>query len=323
MDKITGIDISKKTLDCSITLGDGKTVHKKVGNNAEGFDKLLSLLPQDSHVVMESSGPYYYQLAYFLHGQGVKVSVINALIIKRFCQMRMSRTKTDKKDASMIREYGIAEPLKLWQPDPKSIIKLKQIISMLDMAEKAINMFSNQLEAFGLMPDGDASCAAELTHTIEQHKETRRKLEKEMKETVMEHYAPAYEALLTIPGIGPKTAVMLIAITGNFTKFKHHKELCAYVGFNPGVFESGTSVKARGRISKMGSAWIRKILYLCTWTARKVNVYCKEMYDRLKAKGKPKLVIGIALANKLLRQAFGVGRTLTTFNNNMKINLEL
>jgi transposase len=55
---------------------------------------------------MEASGPYYLQLACYLHDAAGKVSVINPLVIRRFSQMRMSRAKTDKKDAKMIAEYG-------------------------------------------------------------------------------------------------------------------------------------------------------------------------------------------------------------------------
>lgn len=100
--------------------------------------------------------------------------------------------------------------------------------------------------------------------------------------------------------------MMLIAITDDFTKFEHYKQLIAYVGFSPRIYESGTSVRGKGHICKMGKSQIRKLLYLCTWTAKRYNKTCREMYDRLHAKGKPERVIKIAIANKLLKQAFAV-----------------
>ena len=66
----------------------------------------------------------------------------------------------------------------------------------------------------------------------------------------------------------------------------------------------------------MGTGKLRKLLYLCSWSAKRCNVYCKEMYERLKAKSKPEKVIKIAIANKLLRQAFAVGKYGTEFNAN-------
>ena len=88
------------------------------------------------------------------------------------------------------------------------------------------------------------------------------------------------------------------------------------MGLNPRVFESGTSVKGRGHISKMGTSRLRKLLYLCSWSAKKHNVFCKEMYERLKAKNKPEKVIKVAIANKLIRQAFAVGTNGDVFKNN-------
>lgn len=67
---------------------------------------LLELLTLENICVMEDSGVYYLKLATFLSDKGIAVSVINPLIIRRFSQMRMSRAKTDKKDAMLIAEYG-------------------------------------------------------------------------------------------------------------------------------------------------------------------------------------------------------------------------
>lgn len=316
MTKITGIDISKQTFDCSITAEDGKITHLKAGNNPEGFENLRKRLPEGAQVVMEASGPYYYRLAFYLFEKGIAVSVVNPLAIRRFCQMRMIRTKTDKKDAEMIRQYGVTEQPSLWQPDEKAISRLKQLNTVIELMDKNCTAYSNQLEALEQMPDADKAVLRDLKGMIRQTEKMRDKLHQEMESTVLEHYNDTYHALQTIKGIGSKTAAMLIAITGNFKKFNHYRQLVAYVGLNPRVFESGTSVKGRGHISKMGTARLRKLLYLCSWSAKRSNVYCKEMYERMKAKGKPEKVIKIAIANKLLRQAFAIGTTLKPFENN-------
>ena len=104
----TGIDISKSFFDVAFVETGHYTYHK-FSNDLTGFKALLKVLPLDSRVAMEASGPYYLQLACFLHEHGVAVSVINPLVIRRFSQMRMSRAKTDKKDAKMIAEYGRIE----------------------------------------------------------------------------------------------------------------------------------------------------------------------------------------------------------------------
>lgn len=316
MNKITGIDISKQTFDCSITNAEGKIETKKLPNNEKGFEKLILLLPVEAHVVMEASGPYYFKLATYLHLHEVKVSVVNPLIIRRFCQMRMIRTKTDKKDASMIREYGETEHPALWQPDEPNITKLKQLNAAIELLDKGITASNNQLKAFKEMPDTDSQLLKVLEKVIKNNMKAKELLEKEMEKVSVEHYKASYKALQTIPGIGPKSSAIIIAITGNFEKFSSYKQLIAYVGLNPRIFESGTSVKGKGHICKMGTSRLRKLLYLCAWSAKKHNVYCKETYERLKAKSKPERVIKVAIACKLLRQAFAVGKNQTTFKIN-------
>lgn len=307
MNKYTGIDVSKLTFDCSITKGDGKIETKKLSNNLKGFERLKLLLPEDAQVVMEASGPYYFELATYLYAQGIKVSVVNPLVIRRFCQMRMVRTKTDKKDSGMIREYGLTEKPAYWKPEEPSITKLKQLNASIDLLDKHLTAMQNQLQAFLVMPDTDKALLKDLRGIIAKITKSREKFELEMQQVTSNYYGQTHKALQTIPGIGPKSSAMLIAITGNFKKFSNYKQLVAYVGLNPRIYESGTSVKGRGRISKMGTSRLRKLLYMCVWSAKRHNTYCKEMYERLKAKAKPERVIKIALANKLLRQAFGVG----------------
>lgn len=321
MNKFTGIDISKQTFDCNITLEDGKTVSKKLSNNSKGFVKLKELLPDNAHVIMEASGPYYYKLAFFLYHNNINVSVVNPLVIRRFCQMRMIRTKTDKKDALMIREYGITEKPLLWSPDEPSITKLKQLNAAIELLDKQSTATQNQLEAMKEMPDTDKTLIKRLQKIIDYVNKQKETLEDEMEIVSIENYNDSYKALQTIPGIGPKTASMLIAISGNFKKFENHKQLLAYIGLNPRVFESGTSVKGKGHISKMGTGRLRKLLYLCAWSAKRHNVYCKELYDRLKEKAKPERVIKIAIANKLLRQAFAIGKNFRKYENNYRLTL--
>ena len=100
-----GIDISKDSFDVAIPLVNGKGyAHFKFSNTVAGFKKFSQQLAPVSHCVMEASGVYYLPLAIYLHGQGMRVSVVNPLTIKHFAQMRLMRAKTDKKDAAIIAE---------------------------------------------------------------------------------------------------------------------------------------------------------------------------------------------------------------------------
>ncbi|MEZ4880590.1 MAG: transposase [Chitinophagales bacterium] len=99
-------------------------------------------------------------------------------------------------------------------------------------------------------------------------------------------------------------------------KFDNYRQLIAYVGLSPRKYESGTSVRGRGHICKMGQSQIRKLLYMCSWSAKKLNKACIAMYERLIAKGKAERVVKIAIANKLLKQAFAIAKNKEVYNEN-------
>jgi transposase len=100
--EIYGVDISKDVFDVYST----KSGHNQFKNNAKGFRSLVKFLKKDSLVVMEATGYYHYRLAQYLYKQGVLVSVVNPLSVKRFIQMKLAKVKTDKSDDKAICEYG-------------------------------------------------------------------------------------------------------------------------------------------------------------------------------------------------------------------------
>jgi transposase len=142
-----GIDISKLFFDAALPDGEGYRYYK-FDNDQVGFSALLKVLPRESLVVMEATGPYYLRLASFLSEKAIGVSVVNPLVIRRFCQMRMTRAKTDKKDASMIAAYGCAEKPALWQPPQEHSITLQQMEALLSNLQKQYVAVNNQLESF-------------------------------------------------------------------------------------------------------------------------------------------------------------------------------
>lgn len=272
-----GVDISKPFFDVALPNGQAYTYYK-FDNRQDGFEALLKVLPQNSVVVMEASGPpYYMKLAAYLTQQGIGVSVVNPLVIRRFCQMRMSRAKTDKKDAKMIAEYGQMEKPALWQPPQKYVVALQQMQALLDNLHKEHTALSNQHEGFS----SSGMLGTKLEQIIEQelkHKqELIDKLTKQMEELARKHYGSMLADLETIPGLGRKTSILLIVLIGGFNRFSNYRKLSSYIGLSPRIFESGTSVKGKARITKMGMSRIRAMLYVCAWSAKRYNKACREL----------------------------------------------
>lgn len=115
--------------------------------------------------------------------------------------------------------------------------------------------------------------------------------------------------LKSIPGMGVKTALFLIVVTDGFKKFESASQLCSYVGITPTIRESGSSVRGRSRISKVGNKKLRNLLFLCAFSACKHNKAYREIYERIVNKGKSKKLALIAVANKLLKQAFSIAKS--------------
>jgi transposase len=316
MSKIKGIDISKEKFD--VAWKEGEQIKWMVfSNDKKGFGQFLKEVKADDHCVMEASGPYYLPLAMFLHGKEVKLSVANPLSVKRFCQMQLVRTKTDKKDAKMIAAYGEMVEPELWQPDESYIMEMRDILTTLEGYEKQTTILNNQLEAEKYLPSMSKAAKRSKERALKMLASEINQLNNELGMIAKQHCEETLQNLQTIPGIGPKTSIMLVVLTNNFENFDDVRKLSAYIGLCPRIFQSGTSVKGKGHICKMGNPRARKLLYLCTWTAQNCNAQCKELKDRLEKKGKPSRVVKVAMANKLLRIAFAVAKKKVVYDKNI------
>jgi transposase len=301
-----GFDISKDFFDISI-LSTGKIVQgARFSNDQNGFVKLKGVLPANAHCIMEATGPYYLQLACWLHGNGFTVSVVNPLVIRRFAQMQLRRVKTDRADAAIIAEYGCLHEPQAWTPPAKYVVKLQQLDAVKQQLIIQLTALSNQLEAFTATGMMDRDVKTVLNRMIAQQQKMLNHLEQKTEQIIRQYHQQMFSNLITIPGIAKKTATVLISITGGFTRFRNAKQLCAYVGMSPRIYESGTSMKGKARICKLGMSRVRAMLYVCSWSAVRFNKSCADLYERLLSKGKAKKLALVAVAHKLLRQAFAV-----------------
>lgn len=313
MSKFIGIDISKLTFDVAYQQQE-KWFFSPLSNNEKGFKTLVKHLNTDDYVVMEASGSYSVPLATYLYQKDYQVVVENPFAIKCYSKMMLYRTKTDKKDAQTIAEYSSKADLRLWKPAPAVITKLRHLQTAVEGIQKSIHQTSRQVESLKSSGLLNEQLEEELLKVIDQLRKQQTSWEEQQQALCKEHYQTTMSALTSIPRIGPKTAMMLIVATDNFKKFANYKQLIAYVGFSPRIRQSGSSVRGRGSICKMGNSLLRKLLYMCSWTAQSCNQACKALSERLVAKGKPSRAIKVAVANKLLKQAFAIATSQQKYN---------
>lgn len=136
-----GVDISKDVFD----VHGSKTGHDRYSNDEMGFKKYLKELPQGSLVVMESTGYYHYRLAQFLYKNGVQVSVVNPLSIKRFVQMKLAKVKTDKSDAKAICEYALINEVPVYNALTDTQSECLQLFRLLDAYLKQRTATKNKI----------------------------------------------------------------------------------------------------------------------------------------------------------------------------------
>jgi transposase len=300
-----GIDISKDSFDVSFSNG----TYAKFSNDAEGFECLLKSLSDRSHCVMEQTGRYHYCLAVFLFENGMNVSVVNALIIKRFVQMRLKITKTDKADARMIREYAQWDQPKDWKPRSEYIAQCRDLRALVGLLLKQSTALQNQLHGLGLAKKNNKLVIRVLKKQIRSLKSEVQKLEKEMEELIKEKEGELLTNLCTIPGIGKKTAMLLVISTNGFRDFDNYRQLSNYFGLSPTIRLSGSSIQGKSRINKTGNKDIRNLLFMCSFTAHIHNKACRELFERITSKGKSKKLALIAVCNKLLKQSLAIAQS--------------
>lgn len=303
--EIYGVDISKDVFDVQSSTG----TYFQLSNDEKGFKNLIKKLSNDSLVVMEATGYYHYCLAQYLYQQGYLVSVVNPLSVKRFIQMKLSKIKTDKSDAKAICDYAIFNEIPLYTAKDGSQAECLQLIRLTAIYIKQSTALKNKLHGEKTLGIPSKVVYRSLNRSLKAVEKEVKVLEERLTELIKDHQQTQLTLLKSIPGMGVKTAIMLIVMTDGFNRFENAKQLCSYAGITPIIRESGTSVRGRSRISKMGNQKLRNLLFLCSFSACKYNKACRELYERIVAKGKSKKLALIAVCNKLLKQAFAIAKS--------------
>jgi transposase len=297
-----GIDISKNVFDCYGSIQG----HLQFNNDEFGFKKFHKILPKNSLVVMEATGYYHYRFAQFLYKKGVCVSVVNPLSIKRFIQMKLAKVKTDKSDAKSICNYGLTQEVPLYNALTDVQSECLQLFRLMDNYLKTRTAVKNKIHGEEVLGIPSKFVYRSLLSTRKYLDKQLNAIDVKLLTLVKKDQQKQLTLLQSIPGIGLKTALFLIVVTDGFTKFETASQLCSYAGITPTIRESGSSIRGRARISKVGNRKLRNLLFLCSFSAYKHNKGCKDMFERITNKGKSKKLALIAVSNKLLKQSFAI-----------------
>lgn len=143
---------------------------------------------------------------------------------------------------------------------------------------------------------------------LEELEEKIRALEKEIEKQLEEDpdLNERCSLLGTIPGVGVQTAAVVISELGSPDQFESARQAAAYAGLVPSHRKSGSSVRGKPRMSKVGNARLRRAMHFPAMTALRFNPVIQALGDRLRKRGKEaKVIIGAAM-RKLLHICYGV-----------------
>jgi len=313
---VLGIDVSQKELVVRFQNESQEFREGKFINQSKGFKKLKKWLKPvnlaDIRVCMEATNVYWEEIAEYLHQEGLQVSVVNPMRIKGFAQSQLKRNKTDKVDAQVIAQFCQVNPdLALWTPPNPQQKKLRALVRHREALVKSRTQQSNRLKTVR-----QAEVALSLKAVIAVLDEQIEQASDQIKELIDQDpdLKQDCDLLRSIKGIGQKTAELILAEMYDLAHYKNARAAAADAGLTPAHHESGSSVRRRPRLSKIGKTAVRGSLFFPALSAIRHNPIVRDLADRLEKRGKHRMVVIGAAMRKLLHLAFGVLKNRTPFD---------
>ena len=302
-----GIDIAKTSAE--VAAWDGQRYRRhSFAQTPAGHQALVAWLAglagTVARVCLEATGTYGDQVAQAIYEAGYPLSVLNPAVLKAFRLSTLTRTKNDRTDAALLARYGSVHQPALWTPPAPEYRELQALVRRWESVQQLRQQELNRRES--------ARRSAEVQLSIETivlalEAEIAR-LEQLIRDHLDRHpdLKAQHDLLQTIDGIGPKTATALLAECGDLRRFASAREAAAYAGLTPKEHASGSSVHSPPRLSKTGSARLRKLLYFPAIVAKQHNPIIRAFCEQLLARGKHTMTVIGAAMRKLLHLAYGV-----------------
>jgi transposase len=304
-----GIDVSKKDL----SVFNGKDLNFINQEGLKSFKKYLKKKYSLSEIVIifEPTGIYSPYLKEFCAENSIKAYIINPKRSHNFARSLGIRPKTDKIDARTLYQFHKlmeAKDIKIPEIDQQAKTLSSYLVSY-EFALKQRVALSNHLESLR-----DKRLISLLKKELKRAQELEDKIFNDIKEYINknQNLKEDYQRLLTISGVGEKTAITLLTLFKTYPG-TNRAQITALTGLDPVKRESGTSVKGKVKISKNGKGIYRKILYLPTLCATVHNQKVKIFYQRLLANHKTKKLALIASMRKILLITHAMYRDKTEY----------
>jgi Transposase and inactivated derivatives len=319
--QVVGIDISKDSFVFSygtVDISQQIRITEPIvcDNNSNGYKTLMSYVKKNKksseipvYFVMEATGVYYENLAYFLTEKHQKVIVSLPNKIKHYSKTLDIKSKTDRLDARMITQFGLERQMQLWHLPTPTMKALKALTREYHSIKQMAARIKNQLHAQEYSHEPLKETIQRSSDVLSIFKKQLKQIEKQIKELIEKDsdLNNRIKKVVQIEGIGLMTAVSIIAETNGFALIENTKQLSSYAGLDVVYNESGLK-KHKTSISRKGNKFLRQAVYMPAISACKYNPRLKQLYIRLVIKRNLKKVGIVAVARKLLILVYTIFR---------------
>jgi transposase len=333
----TGIDLHKKTSFITTVDEKGKVVNKANLKNVaidilQYFDELL----HETRVVIESMSSWYW-LYDLLTEKGFDVVISNPVKTKAIASAKI---KNDKVDSHMLAQLLRADLISRSHVSSMGTRKLKELLRHRQRLVRDTSRMKNRVHALLMKnnlqhPGSDLFGAHGLSflHAADLPDYHREQLgsylslyeciKAEVDNLTKQVYAlakahPIANLLMTIPGIGPIVAMVIVSEVEDITRFPSYRNLSSYAGLVPSLDASGSKERT-GRITKQGSPYMRTALVESAQVIPRLkncrlNVFFRRRIIRA---GYAKAIT--ATAHKILQIVYYVWRNHTPYREEYNI----
>jgi transposase len=309
---VVGFDVGKDSLFAARLDRSGVVKeHWELANTPAALLPVLRALRRKyKHLLVasEATAEYHRPLAQLCLTLNIPFSLINPITTKQFTRATVRKKKTDRTDAEVIARVAMQGQGTLVTKDTFNDIKpmLRTAVKLIQMGRMLTLMQYHVADVLANEPallQQLATCQEALDVAAATFRATAR-----------QQVNPSLSKLLqTVPGIGPQTAALLIAELGDITRFKNANAVVAYMGLDPRVKQSGTSLKRNTHLTKRGSPYLRRALYLSAAAAQRSDKELQATYDKKRAEGKRYREATIVVARRVITRVYAVWKRGTAY----------
>lgn len=329
--QVIGIDVSKDTFHaCLGCINEFQSVQvlkqSSFNNTKKGFKQLL--IWKERHqlkdipvwYVLEATGVYYENLAYYLTENKLDLSVLLPNKSKNFARSLDIKSKTDKVDAAMLCRIGLERVLPAWKIPSPLMKQIKSLCREYKSLKASAAKVKVRLHAYNHSYSPEKRTILRLKQQLRLLEKQYTEVEKELRDYIKQDEALKRKIgnIEKVKGLSLITIVTVIAETNGFASITNYKQLTSYSGLDIVMNQSGM-FNGRTRISKKGNKHIRSTLYLPAMSAIRSNLRLRQFYNNIMQKHSCGKVGVVAVARKLLILIYTLWKKDTVYNPTLNV----